>query len=53
MAQYSDRQLDAAGAVLKRLAAERAAKDKQDKQKLNDARERALEHAYNRERGKA
>ena len=50
MAQYSDRQLDAAGQVIKRLAEEKAAQRRRDEQKLNAAREKALENAYHREK---
>lgn len=49
---YSDRQLDAAGRVLKQMAAERAAKQKADEKKLNDARESALRYAHYRETGR-
>ena len=50
MAQYSDRQLDAAGEVVKRLAREKAAQRRRDEEKLNTARESALRFAREREK---
>ena len=51
MAQrFSDRQLDAAGQVIKRLAAEKESQRRRDEQKLNDARESALRFAREREK---
>lgn len=47
---YSDRQLDAAGAVIRQMAREKEAQRRRDEQKLNDAREGALRFAREREK---
>ena len=50
---YSDRVLDEAGRQIKEARQMREADIRRDEKKLNEARERALEHAHNREKGRA
>ena len=50
---YSDRVLDEAGRQIKEARRMKEADDRRDAAKLNAGREKALEHAYNREKGRA
>lgn len=50
---YSDRVLDEAGRQIKEAKRMKEADDRRDAAKLNAAREKALEHAHNREKGRA
>lgn len=47
---YSDRQLDAAGKMIREARQMKESDIRRDEKKLNDAREKALESAYNREK---
>jgi predicted Holliday junction resolvase-like endonuclease len=49
---YSDRVLDEAGRQIKEAKRMKEADMRRDEKKLNEARERALENAHNREKGR-
>jgi hypothetical protein len=49
---FSDRRLDEAARQIKEARQMKEADRRRDEKKLNDARERALENAYKREKGR-